>query len=436
MKPDVVVIGGGLAGAEAAWQAATKNSKVILYEMRPKVMTPAHHTDQLAELVCSNSLKAKALDNAAGLLKEEMRRLGSLIVKCADETEVPAGGALAVDRRGFAACVTEALSQHDNIEIVREEVKTIPFSNIPVVIATGPLTSDALADDIKEITGEEALYFFDAAAPIVTSESIQSDKVFRASRYDTGGDDYLNCPMDKETYEKFWSALVEAKVHPLKDFEEGQYFEGCVPVEELAKRGKNTLLFGPLKPVGLIDPKTKEQPHAVVQLRQDDKEGNLYNLVGFQTRLTWPEQKRVFRMISGLEEAEFVRYGVMHRNSFIESRKCLDASLAVKQAPHLFFAGQITGVEGYMESASNGLIAGINAARASQGLKAVVFPKETAHGALCHYITSTVTKKFQPMNINYGLLPNLDEKVKDKKKRRRMVSQKALHALEEFCEHL
>jgi len=430
----VTVVGAGLAGAEAAWQIAKRGVRVELWEMRPRKMTPAHRTGWFAELVCSNSLKAKGLDNASGLLKEEMRRLDSLIIRCADQHQVPAGGALAVDREDFAREVTATLQNHPLITVIQAEVTEIPLHR-PAIIATGPLTEGKLAEAIKELTGEDYFYFFDAASPIVTLESIDQSKVFRSSRYGKGEDDYINCPMTEEEYEVFYRALVEAEEVPKKEFEKEIYFEGCMPVEVLARRGKQTLLYGPLKPVGLVDPRTGRQPFAVVQLRQDNKEGTLYNLVGFQTNLKWPEQKRVFSLIPGLENAEFVRYGVMHRNSFLNAPKLLKATNEWRGAEGLFFAGQLTGVEGYVESAASGLVAGINAARRVLGLEPVVFPVETAIGALHHYLISTPVPDFQPMGINFGLLPPLDQRIRDKRERNRQISRRALTYLQNFIEN-
>ena len=430
MKP-VTVIGAGLAGSEAAWQLASRGVRVRLFEMRPVRKSPAHHTDMFAELVCSNSLRGSSLENAVGLLKEEMRRLDSLIIKCADKSSVPAGGALAVDRSEFAGLVTDMVSGHPNVEVIRQEAAQIDAAN-PVIIATGPLTSAAMSDTIRKITGYEYLYFYDAAAPIVTLESLDHSRVFRASRYDKGEAAYLNCPMNREEYERFYQELVNAECTPLREFEKEIFFEGCMPVEELASRGYRTLLFGPLKPVGLTDPRTGDRPYAVVQLRQDNSEGTLYNIVGFQTHLKWGEQNRVFRMIPGLENAEFVRYGVMHRNTFINSPEILRPTLQLKNDENIYFAGQITGVEGYVESAAMGLVAGINAARMTAGGMPVMFPEETAHGALCKYITTPVAKNFQPMNINFGILPKLDEKIRDKRLRYGKISERALNRLEEF----
>lgn len=436
----ITVIGAGLAGSEAAWQIAKAGLKVELWEMRPEKMTPAHHTPYFGELVCSNSLKADHLGNAAGLLKEEMRKLDSLVIRAGDHHAVPAGQALAVDRDRYAQEITQRLEEHPNVEIRRGEVTDIPEEGI-VVIASGPLTSKALSESIQKLLGTNYLYFFDAAAPIVSLDSLNMDIVYRASRYgDEQGEaedegDYLNCPMSKEEYEAFWGELVKAEPAPVKDFEEGSYFEGCLPVEELASRGKKTLSFGPLKPVGLNDPRTGKRPWAVVQLRQDNSEGTLYNLVGFQTRLKWGEQKRVFSMIPGLEDAEFVRFGVMHRNTFINSPELLKPTLQLKSDPRIFFAGQITGVEGYVESAAMGIIAGLNAVRLAKKEELLVFPEETAHGALTDYITTLVHKNFQPMNINYGILPSLEEKIKDKRVKKHKVSEKALFALEQFMKN-
>ncbi len=428
-KKYVTVVGAGLAGAEAAWQAAHNGARVRLYEMRPKKQTPAHHTGKFAELVCSNSFRAAALDNAVGILKEEMRLLGSLIMTCADQTRVPAGGALAVDRELFAACVTEKLSRHKRIEIYREEVTGIPEGEA-VIIATGPLTSAELADNIRSFTGENYLYFYDAVAPVVSAESINMDKVFRSSRYGKGEAAYLNCPMDKSQYEIFREALCKAEQAPRKEFDEVRHFEGCMPVEVLARRGEKTLLFGPLKPVGLTDPRTGRRPYAVVQLRQENAAGTIYNLVGFQTSLKWSEQTRVFRLIPGLEKAEFVRLGVMHRNTYINSPVLLNPTFETKKKQGLFFAGQVTGVEGYVESAASGLMAGINAARLLAGKELLIFPENTAHGSLAHYITRADPAHFQPMNVNFGLFPPREGKVKDKKEEHRRIARNALEAIE------
>ena len=434
MNEHIIIVGAGLAGSEAAWQAAQAGMKVTLYEMRPNRNTPAHHSDNFAELVCSNSLRSNSLENAVGLIKEEMRHFNSLIMDWAHKTQVPAGGALAVDRLLFAKGITETLEQHPNINVIREEMEQIPPKG-PVIIATGPLTSGAMAKAVQDLAGQEYLYFYDAAAPIVTYDSIDHDKVFRASRYGKGEADYLNCPFTREEYEVFWHELVNAEGHAVKDFEKPIFFEGCMPVEIMASRGIQTLLFGPLKPVGLDDPRTERQPYAVVQLRQDNSEGTLYNLVGFQTHLKWPEQKRVFGLIPGLEKAEFVRYGVMHRNTFLNSPYLLEPTMQFKTRKDLFFAGQMTGVEGYIESAASGLVAGLNAARVVKGQEPLVFPIETALGALCHYITSTDAKHFQPMNINFGLLPPLEgKKIRDKKLKYRTISERALNSLARFSQ--
>jgi methylenetetrahydrofolate--tRNA-(uracil-5-)-methyltransferase len=434
MMAEVTIIGGGLAGCEAAWQATRLGVRVVLWEMRPHQQTPVHRTGLLAELVCSNSLRARSLENAVGLLKEEMRRAGSLIIRCAEKTEVPAGGALAVDRERFAQEVTEAITSNPMIKLVREEVKEIPEAR-PLVIATGPLTSEALSSSLALLTGEDYLYFYDAAAPIVTRESLNMDKLFKASRYGKGEAAYLNAPMNEEEYYRFWKELVEAEVHQPKAFEEGRFFEGCLPIEVIARRGPDTLRFGPLKPVGLIDPRTGKEPFAVVQLRQDNKEGTLYNLVGFQTQLKWGEQKRVFRLIPGLENAEFVRYGVMHRNTFINGPRVLQPTLQMKRFSDIFFAGQITGVEGYVESAATGFIAGINSARLAQGRPVLIPPPETAHGALCWYVSTSSTPDFQPMNVNFGLFPPLEKRL-PKRLRIKAIVDRALEAWSRFLETL
>lgn len=425
----VTVIGAGLAGAEAAWQIVKRGVKVRLYEMRPEKQTPAHKSGEFAELVCSNSLRSAALENAVGLLKEEMRRLDSLIMSCADGTKVPAGGALAVDRNLFAGCVTEKLTGHPLVEIVRREIHEIPADDV-VILATGPLTSEILSEAVRRFTGNDYLYFYDAVAPIVSAESINMDKVFRSSRYGKGDSAYLNCPFTREEYETFWDALVKAEKAPRKEFDRELHFEGCMPVETLAARGRDTLRYGPLKPVGLTDPRTNKGSHAVAQLRQENNEGSLFNLVGFQTSLKWSEQQKVFRLIPGLENAEFVRFGVMHRNTYINSPVLLEPTYQSKTRPGLFFAGQITGVEGYVESAASGLVAGINAAHLAQGKEPFVFPPETAHGALAHYITSADPARFQPMNINFGLFPSPGVKFQDKKERCRIIAGIALKSIE------
>lgn len=431
---EVTVIGAGLAGSEAAWQLAKRGVRVRLYEMRPVKQTPAHHTDKFAELVCSNSLRANTLTNAVGVLKEEMRRLDSVIIKAADSCSVPAGGALAVDRHEFAAKVTEMVANHPNVTVVREEVTTIPTG--PTIIATGPLTSQPLSEQLQALTGEQYLYFYDAAAPIVEKESIDMEKVYIKSRYDKGEAAYINCPMTEEQFERFYDALISAETVPLKEFEKEIYFEGCMPIEVMARRGKKTLLFGPMKPVGLEDPRTGKRPFAVVQLRQDDAAGTLYNIVGFQTHLKWGAQKEVIRLIPGLEQAEIVRYGVMHRNTFINSPKLLKPTYQYKERDDLFFAGQMTGVEGYVESAASGLVAGINAAHYVLGKELVVFPQETAIGSMAHYITSANPKHFQPMNANFGLFAPLDEPIKDKKKKNEQYAERALRTIQNFLKKL
>ncbi|MBR2214153.1 MAG: FADH(2)-oxidizing methylenetetrahydrofolate--tRNA-(uracil(54)-C(5))-methyltransferase TrmFO [Selenomonadaceae bacterium] len=429
----VIVIGAGLAGSEAAWQAAARGVEVELYEMRPFKGTPAHKTDEFAELVCSNSLRGADMTNAVGVLKEEMRRLDSLIMAAADATKIPAGGALAVDRRGFSRFVTEKVTAHPRIKVFYEEVTKIPLpADAVTIVATGPLTEGAVAEDILKLTGEKSCYFYDAAAPIVTAESIDMTRAYAASRYGKGGDDYLNCPLTEAEYEAFWQELTHADVVPRKEFEPEKFFEGCMPVEEMAKRGRDTLLFGPLKPVGLEHPVTGERPYAVVQLRRDNGAGTLYNIVGFQTHLKWPEQRRVFGLIPGLERAEFVRYGVMHRNTFLNSPKLLQPTLQYKTQENLLFAGQMTGVEGYVESAAAGLMAGLNGARLARGEKPLVFPPETCHGALARYIT-TPTENFQPMNVNFGLLPSLNEKTRDKKQKKESLAKRALDTLANFA---
>ncbi|AJD90987.1 tRNA (uracil-5-)-methyltransferase [Jeotgalibacillus malaysiensis] len=430
MTQSVNVIGAGLAGSEAAWQIAERGIQVNLYEMRPVRQTPAHHTDKFAELVCSNSLRANSLTNAVGVLKEEMRTLDSVIISAADASSVPAGGALAVDRHEFAGYVTEKVKNHPNVTVYSEEITEIPEG--PTIIATGPLTTEGLAKSIKQITGEEYLYFYDAAAPILEKDSIDMDKVYLKSRYDKGEAAYLNCPMTEEEFNRFYDALIEAEVVPLKEFEKEIYFEGCMPVEVMAARGRKTLLFGPMKPVGLEDPKTGKRPYAVVQLRQDDAAGTLYNIVGFQTHLKWGPQKEVVRMIPGLENAEIVRYGVMHRNTFINSPSVLKSTYQLKEREDLFFAGQMTGVEGYVESAASGLVAGINAARLVKGEEPLLFPAETAMGSMARYITQADTKNFQPMNANFGLFPDLGERIKNKKERAEKHAERAIETIQNF----
>jgi methylenetetrahydrofolate--tRNA-(uracil-5-)-methyltransferase len=427
----LTIIGGGLAGCEAAWQAAERGIYVTLREMKPERLSPAHHLPGLAELVCSNSLRGDSLDNAVGLLKEELRRCGSLIMEAAEATRVPAGGALAVDRLLFSEYVTARISSHPLIGLHSGEVENIPLDGT-VIIASGPLTSDALADSLAGLTGDR-LYFYDAIAPIVSADSLDMTKVFAASRYGKGdGDDYLNCPLNEVEYLAFVAELVAAEKVPSRDFEKIIHFEGCMPVETMAERGVETLRFGPMKPVGLADPRTGFEPHAVIQLRAENRDKTMYNLVGFQTKLTWPEQRRVFRMIPGLEEVEFVRLGSMHRNTFINSPALLLPTQQLKSDPRLFFAGQITGVEGYVESAGSGFLAGITAAgMITHGQPTVVPPPETALGALMAHITNADARHFQPMNINYGLFPNLPGRVPKKEKRLRLA-ERALAALDEW----
>ena len=427
------VIGAGLAGCEAAMQIAKRGIKVRLYEMKPVKKTPAHHTDLFGELVCSNSLKAMRVESAAGLLKEEMRRLDSFLMKCADKCKVPAGGALAVDRDIFSKLVTDGIKSNPNIEVITEEISNIPDDAITVV-ATGPLTSEPLSDTISKMFGD-SLSFFDAAAPIVTAESVDMDYAFCASRYERGdGDDYINCPMNKEEYETFYNELVSAERAPLHDFDVNnpKVYEGCMPVEVMAQRGEGTLRFGPMKPVGLVNPRTGHRPWAVLQLRKENSEGTMYNLVGFQTNLKFPEQKRVFSLIPALHKADFVRYGVMHRNTFIRSPKVLNSDYSVKENNKLFFAGQITGVEGYMESAASGIIAGINACRRLFEKPSLVLPRVTMIGSLTAYISDPTVTKFQPMGANFGVLPELENRPRDKKERGAAYSKRALDAIDEY----
>lgn len=434
---ELIVIGGGLAGSEAAWQAARRGIKVLLYEMRPVRQTPAHVTDRLAELVCSNSLGSDQPNRAPGLLKAEIRRLGSLIMAAAAEAAVPAGGALAVDRDRFAGGVTRRLESHPNISIYRQEVTRLPAG--PTVLATGPLTSEALAREIAALSGEEYLYFYDAVSPIVEAESIDMDVAYRASRYDRGEQaegDYINCPLTEAEYTAFIAALRQAEQIELKQFEQEDehFFEMCLPVEELARRGDQALAYGPMRPVGLIDPRTGRRPHAVVQLRQDNLAGTLYNMVGFQTNLKWGEQQRVFRMIPGLAEAEFMRYGMMHRNTYINSPTLLEPTLQWRGRPELFLAGQITGVEGYVGNAATGLLAGLNAARLLQGRPPLVLPQTTMLGALCHYVTHAEPKDFQPMKANFGILPPLERRIRHKAARYQAYMERALQDLERMIE--
>ncbi|WP_337365098.1 methylenetetrahydrofolate--tRNA-(uracil(54)-C(5))-methyltransferase (FADH(2)-oxidizing) TrmFO [Phascolarctobacterium succinatutens] len=428
----VHVIGAGLAGCEAITQLTRHGIPVILHEMRPVKSDEAHKTAYFAELVCSNSLRAGNIENAVGLLKEEMRRLGSLIMQKADEHQVPAGGALAVDRDGFAAAVTEAVKANPLVTVIHEEVTDLESLEGTVIVASGPLTSDALFADIKKLLQADYLHFFDAAAPIVTADSLDYDKVYRASRYDKGGADYLNCPFyTKEEYVAFWEALCNAESAPVKDFEH-DVFEACMPIEEMAARGEDTMRFGPLKPVGLIDPRNGKEAYAVVQLRQDNAAASLYNLVGFQTHLKWPEQRRVFGMIPGLENAEFVRFGVMHKNTYLNSPQLLDKHFNLRSNKRFYFAGQMTGVEGYVESAASGLMAGLAAARAVLELPEVEFPDVTAHGALANYISNPAIENFQPMNINFGLIPPLTVRIRKKREKNAQIAARALEALDGF----
>lgn len=431
MPERVTVIGGGLAGSEATWQLAKRGIEVDLYEMRPVKMTPAHETGNLSELVCTNSMRSNQLSNAVGLLKEEMRQLDSLIMRVADETSVPAGGALAVDRDSFSKKITQIINELPNVHVHNEEIKDIPKDGINI-IATGPLTSDSLATKIKEFCGSESLHFFDAAAPIITAESIDYNIVYKKSRYDKGEAAYLNCPMDKEQFVNFYNNLITAETAELHEFEKNNVFEGCMPIEVMAKRGEKTMLFGPLKPVGLEDPKTGKLPYAVVQLRQDNASASMYNIVGFQTHLKFGEQKRVFSLIPGLANAVFVRYGKMHRNTYISSPEVLNSTYETKLCKNLFFAGQMTGVEGYVESAGSGLVAGINASLRAIGESPIVFPKNTAIGSMANYITSTSAKNFQPMNASYSLMPQLEKKIRNKQERHLMQSKIALDELNEF----
>lgn len=431
----VKIIGAGLAGCEAAWQIANAGIDVELYEMKPKKFTPAHKYKGFAELVCSNSLKADRIGSAAGMLKEEMRRLGSLTMECAEKTKVSAGGALAVDRKKFSDMVTEKIMSHPKIKVTEEEITEIPDGN--VIVATGPLTSDGLAESIGKICGEY-LYFHDAAAPIVTYESLDKEKVFLASRYGKGEADYINCPMDKEEYLRFYNELINAESAPLHEFDKEHFgkdnfkvYEGCMPVEVLAKRGEDTMRFGPLKPVGLTDPRTGKRPYAVVQLRAENAEGSMYNMVGFQTNLKFGEQKRVFSLITGLENAEFVRYGVMHRNTFINSPKLLNEQFNMRKRDNLFFAGQITGVEGYIESAASGIFAGINMSKLVQNKPLVSLPRTSMLGALSKYISDPTVEKFQPMGCNMGILPELPERIRDKKLKYEAIAERGLKELDE-----
>jgi methylenetetrahydrofolate--tRNA-(uracil-5-)-methyltransferase len=437
---EIVVVGGGLAGSEAAWQAAERGARVQLYEMRPDISTPAHKTDRLAELVCSNSLKSDAPEDCHGLLKQELTAYGSVVMAAARAHAVPAGSALAVDREAFAVEVTERLSRHPRITIVREEVKAIPEER-PVIIATGPLTSDRLAGALRDrfldylaaaeppATIPDLLYFYDAISPIVAADSVDREIAFAASRYGKGGADYLNCPMTREEYRDFWEAIRAAELTPIHPFEEARYFEGCLPIEVLAARGEDALRFGPMKPVGLVDPRIGRQPYAVVQLRLENREGTMYNMVGFQTRLRWGEQRRIFRTILGLRDAEFLRYGSIHRNTFITAPALLQETMQFRGDPGIFVAGQLTGVEGYLESAGTGLLAGVNAVRVLRGEPPAVLPTTTALGSLIRHICRTDPRTFQPMNVNFGLLPALDKPIRAKRERRMALVDRALRAL-------
>ena len=432
---EVTVIGAGLAGCECAWQLAKRGVHVILREMKPEKKTPAHTTADFAELCCSNSLRSDQLENAVGLLKEELRRLDSLILSCADATRVEAGGALAVDRHGFAALVTEKIRSHPNITVVEGEVAEIPEGE--VVIASGPLTSDALAARLQSLLGEDsALHFFDAAAPLVSADSVDMDRAWMGSRYDKGTADYVNCPMTEAEYDDFWQALTTAEEAPVHGFEDKQVFEGCMPVEVMARRGHDTLCYGPLKPRGLKDPRTGKEPYAVVQLRRDNAQGSVYNLVGFQTHLRFPEQRRVFSMIPALHDAEFLRYGVMHRNTFLNSPRLLDRYYRLKSEPRISFAGQMTGVEGYVESAASGVLVGVETARRLRGMAPVDFPRETAVGALGLYVSDTSVTAFQPMNINFGIIPPLDHRVKGKRNKNAELSKRSLDIIEQMKEEV
>jgi methylenetetrahydrofolate--tRNA-(uracil-5-)-methyltransferase len=431
----VTIVGGGLAGCEAAWQLARRGVAVDLHEMRPVRATPVHQTSDLAELVCSNSLRGNALDQAAGLLKEEMRRMGSLIVRIADEVKVPAGSALAVDRNLFARRVTEAVEALPGVRVLREEVLDIPEGEV-VILATGPLTSEALAARIAAFVGQDHLHFYDAVSPVIEAESIDFDHAFRASRYDKGGDDYVNCPLTPEEYETFYGALRGAECATIKDFEKEFFFEGCLPVEVIGSRGPDTLRFGPMKPVGLVDPRTGRRPFAVVQLRQDDLAATHYSVVGFQTQLKWGEQKRVFQLIPALRNAEFVRFGMIHRNTYINAPTVLSPLFEARRRTGLFFAGQMSGVEGYVESAASGLIAGIAASARTRSEEPLTFPEDTALGALGRYISGSDPRHYQPTNIAFGLLPELSSRVKDKARRRLAMAERALRSLEEFGSRL
>lgn len=426
--PVVTIVGGGMAGSEAAWQLARRGIRVRLFEMRPRRKTPVHESEHLAEMVCSNSLRSDSLDNAVGLLHEEMRRLDSLFMSAADNNRVPAGKALAVDRWAFAREISERVEGLEGVEIVREEVTEVPDG--PTIIATGPLTSDALSESLREVTGAEDLYFYDAISPIVRADTIDRDKTFTASRYGKGGDDYINCPMDEEQFQRFYDELMAAELVELKDFEEGLFFEGCLPIEEQGRRGPKTLTFGPMKPVGLEDPRTGERPFAVVQLRQDDLAAEHWSMVGFQTRMKWGEQDRVFRLIPGLEEAEFVRFGVVHRNTYINAPRVLSETLQTRRRGDLFFAGQIAGTEGYVESAAGGLLAGIYCSMMLRDGTIDPVPRMTALGSLAFYISHARAIDYQPTNITFGIIPPLEERIRNRKERREAIARRALEELE------
>ena len=432
---EVTVIGAGLAGSECAWQLAQRSVHVTLWEMKPRKMTPAHSTEYFAELCCSNSLRSDQLENAVGLLKEELRRLDSLILACADATRVEAGGALAVDRHGFARMVTEKVRSHPNITVVEGEVTELPEGE--VIVASGPLTSDALAERLQSLLGEDtSLHFFDAAAPLVSADSVDMNYAWFGSRYDRGTDDYVNCPMNREEYDAFWEALTTAEEAPVHGFEDGMVFEGCMPVEVMARRGHDTLLYGPLKSRGLDDPRTGRWPYAVVQLRRDNADGTVYNLVGFQTHLRFPEQRRVFSMIPALHDAEFLRYGVMHRNTFLNSPRLLDRYYRLKAEPRICFAGQMTGVEGYVESAASGFLTAVELARRLRGQAPLNFPQETAIGALGLYVSNQSVTQFQPMNINFGIIPPLDHRVKGKRNKNAELSKRSLEIIDSMKEEV
>jgi methylenetetrahydrofolate--tRNA-(uracil-5-)-methyltransferase len=435
MSQRVTIVGGGLAGCEAAWQLAQRGIEVDLHEMRPVRPTPVHQTDQLAELVCSNSLRGNALDQAAGLLKEEMRRMGSLILRVADSVKVPAGSALAVDRGEFSRRITEAVVARPEVTLHRGEIQRIPEAPVTIV-ATGPLTSDVLAAEIAAFVGQTHLYFYDAVSPVIEADSIDFDKTFRASRYGKGGDDYVNCPLNAEQYHGFYQALTTAECASVHSFEHEFFFEGCLPVEVIASRGVGTLLFGPMKPVGLTDPRTGQRPFAVVQLRQDNLAASHFSVVGFQTQLKWGEQKRVFQMIPGLEHAEFVRYGMIHRNTYVNAPLTLEPTFETRKRQGLFFAGQMSGVEGYVESAASGILAGIGAAFRVRGEEPIPFPDETALGALGRYIARSDPRHYQPTNIAFGLLPELEVRIRDKARKRLALSERALGCLDAFREDL